>query len=66
MRFMDGNATPAARPNSARTTRRVAAEWPAAHGVRRVKKDHKATPHAITVFPPYLSANAPPITEENM
>lgn len=63
---MQGMATPSASPKKARTAKRLAVEWLAAHGVRRVAKDQKATPHAITLFPPYLSANAPPITEENM
>lgn len=63
---MAGKATPSARPKTARTTKRVAAEWLAAHGVRRVAKDHNATPHAITLVPPNLSAIAPPITEDTM
>lgn len=63
---MDGRATPSASPKKVRTAKRLAVEWLAAHGVRRVAKDHKTTPQAITLFPPYLSTNAPPITDENM
>lgn len=64
--FMEGIATPSARPKMVRTARRVRVEWAAAHGVRRVAKDHRPTPHAITFFPPYLSTKTPPATEENM
>ena len=64
--FMEGRATPSARPKKARTAKRLVVEWFAAHGVRTVAKDHKATPQAITLFPPYLSTKAPPITDENM
>lgn len=63
---MDGIATPSASPKKARTARRLAVEWLAAHGVRSVDKDHRATPQANTLFPPYLSTKAPPITDENM
>lgn len=63
--FMEGKATPSARPNRARTARSIAVEWSAAHGVRKVARDQRATPHAITLFPPYLSARAPPATDEN-
>lgn len=63
---MEGRATPSANPKNVRTAKRLVVEWLAAHGVRRVAKDHKATPHAITLFPPYLSTKAPPITDENM
>lgn len=64
--LIEGMATPSARPKKARTANRLTVEWLAAHGVRSVAKDQKATPHAITLFPPYLSTNTPPITEENM
>lgn len=63
---MEGRATPSARPKKARIAKRLVVEWFAAHGVRNVAKDHKATPHAITLFPPYLSTKAPPMTDENM
>lgn len=59
-------ATPSARPKRERTARSIAVEWSAAHGVSRVARDHKATPHAKTRFPPYLSAKAPPSIDENM
>ena len=62
---MAGRATPSASPKKARTASRLRVEWEAAHGVMRVAKDHKATPHAITFFPPYLSTKTPPITDEN-
>jgi hypothetical protein len=64
--LMEGIATPSANPKKARTAKRLAVEWLAAQGVRRVAKDHKATPVAITLFPPYLSTKAPPTTDENM
>jgi hypothetical protein len=64
--LMEGKATPSASPKNARTARRATVEWLAAHGVSRVARDHKATPHAITLFPPYLSTRAPPMTDENM
>lgn len=64
--FIEGIATPSARPKKARMTKRLIVEWFAAHGVRRVAKDHNATPQAITRFPPYLSTKAPPITDEKM
>lgn len=64
--FMEGRATPSANPKNARTAKRETVEWLAAQGVRRVAKDHKATPAAITLFPPYLSTNAPPTNDENM
>lgn len=63
---MEGRATPSASPKKARTAKRLVVEWLAAHGVRRVAKDHNPTPHASTFFPPYLSTKAPPITDENM
>ena len=63
---MEGRATPSARPKKARTAKRAMMEWLAAQGVKSVAKDHKATPHANTLLPPYLSTKAPPITEENM
>ena len=63
---MEGRATPSANPKKARTAKRLAVEWFAAQGVSRVAKDHNATPQAITLFPPYLSTKAPPITDENM
>lgn len=63
---MDGRATPSASPKKARTANKPMVEWLAAKGVRRVAKDHKRTPHAITLFPPYLSTKPPPTTEENM
>uniref|UniRef100_A0A2P2IXD2 Uncharacterized protein n=1 Tax=Rhizophora mucronata TaxID=61149 RepID=A0A2P2IXD2_RHIMU len=63
---MEGKATPSASPKKARTANRLAVEWLAAHGVRRVAKDHNATPHAITFLPPYLSTKAPPMTDEKM
>ncbi|RRT39290.1 hypothetical protein B296_00037227, partial [Ensete ventricosum] len=61
---MEGKATPSARPKSARTAKSMAVEWLAAHGVRKVARDQTAAPHAITRFPPYLSARAPPATDE--
>lgn len=64
--LIEGMATPSASPKKARTAKRLAMEWLAANGVKRVAKDHKATPQAITLFPPYLSTNAPPITDERM
>lgn len=60
-----GRATPSASPKKARTANRLRVEWEAAHGVRSVAKDHKATPHAKTFFPPYLSTKIPPITDDN-
>lgn len=63
---MDGRATPSASPKKARTTNNPIVEWLAAKGVSRVARDQKNTPQAITLFPPYLSTRAPPITEENM
>ena len=63
---MDGIVTPSASPKKARTANRLIVEWLAAKGVRRVAKDHKNTPQASTLFPPYLSTKAPPITEDNM
>ncbi|CAN6576193.1 unnamed protein product [Malus baccata var. baccata] len=63
---MDGRATPSVSPKKARTAKRLVVEWLAAHGVRRVAKDHMAKPHAITVFPPYLSTKAPPITDDTV
>jgi hypothetical protein len=59
-----GNATPSARPNSARTASNMMVEREAAHGVRIVAKDHSAAAPAITFFPPYLSAKAPPTMDE--
>lgn len=64
--LIEGKATPSASPNEARMAKRLTVEWLAAHGVKRVATDHKPTPHAITFFPPYLSTNAPPITDEKM
>lgn len=64
--LMDGKATPSASPKKARTAKRLVVEWLAANGVRRVARDQRATPQAITRFPPYLSTNAPPTTDENM
>lgn len=64
--LIDGIATPSASPKKARTAKRLVVEWLAANGVRRVASDQRATPHAITRFPPYLSTNAPPTTDENM
>lgn len=66
MMFIEGIATPSARPKKARTAKRPIVEWFAAHGVISVAKDHKNTPQPITRFPPYLSTNAPPITDEKM
>lgn len=63
---MEGRATPSASPKKARTAKRLVVELLAAQGVRRVAKDHRATPHAITRFPPYLSTKAPPITDEKI
>lgn len=62
--FMDGSATPSARPKRMRTVRSIAVECSAANGVRNVARDHTATPHAMTLFPPYLSARAPPAMDE--
>lgn len=64
--FIEGKATPSARPKRARATKSMLVEWSAAHGVNNVAKDHKATPQAITLFPPYLSANAPPKIDDNV
>lgn len=63
---MEGKATPSASPKKARTAKRLVVEWLAANGVRRVARDQRATPQAITLFPPYLSTNAPPTKDENM
>jgi len=63
---MDGKATPSANPKKDRMANKLTVEWFAARGVRRVAKDHKNTPQANTLFPPYLCTKAPPITEENM
>lgn len=63
---MEGRATPSASPKKARAINKANVEWLAAQGVIRVAKDHKATPQPITFFPPCLSTNAPPITDENM
>lgn len=63
---MEGKATPWASPKMARIVKSVVVEWLAAQGVRSVAKDHIPTPHAKTFFPPYLSTNLPPITDENM
>lgn len=63
---MAGRATPSDSPKKARTANNAIVEWLAAKGVKRVAKDHNNTPHASTLFPPYLSIKAPPITEENM
>ncbi|GMH23045.1 hypothetical protein Nepgr_024888 [Nepenthes gracilis] len=63
---MEGRAKPSASPKKARAAKRLVVEWFAVHGVVRVAKDHNTTPHAITLFPPYLSTKAPPITEEKI
>lgn len=62
--FMDGKATPSARPKRMRTVISVILEWLAAHGVIIVASDQKTTPTAITSFPPYLSTKAPPTVED--
>ena len=59
-----GNATPSARPKSARTASNMMVEREAAKGVRIVAKDQSAAAPAITFFPPYLSAKAPPTMDE--
>jgi hypothetical protein len=64
--LIDGRATPSASPKKARIANKAIVEWFAAKGVRRVAKDHNNTPQANTLFPPYLSTKAPPITEENI
>lgn len=63
---MEGIATPSARPKKARTHNKAKVECAAAQGVSRVAKDHNATPQANTLFPPYRSTDAPPITDEKM
>lgn len=63
---MAGRATPSASPKKARMAKRANVELLAAHGVRSVDRDHNNSPHASTLFPPYLSTKAPPITEEKM
>lgn len=63
---MEGRVTPSASPKNARAANSAIVEWLAAQGVSRVAIDHKVTPHAITVLPPYLSTRAPPISDENM
>lgn len=52
MLFMLGNATPSAIPSRVLMVSSDHKEVSAAQGVRRVAKDHKATPHAITSLPP--------------
>lgn len=52
MLFMQGRATPSAMPRRARIARRSHREVSAAQGVRKVAKDHKATPQAMTTLPP--------------
>jgi hypothetical protein len=59
-----GNATPSARPKSERTASNKIVDRDAAQGVRNVAKDHSAAAPAITIFPPYRSAKAPPTMEE--
>jgi hypothetical protein len=58
-----GNATPSARPKSS-TTSNMRVEREAAQGVRIVAKDQSAAAPAITFFPPYLSAKAPPTMDD--
>lgn len=60
MLFMEGMATPSARPMRARMRSSIPMEWPAAQGVASVASDHKAAPQAITTLPPYRSASRPP------
>lgn len=52
MLFMQGRATPSATPSKARIVSRAQIEVSAAHGVRKVASDHRATPHAMTTLPP--------------
>jgi hypothetical protein len=59
-----GNATPSARPKSERTASSKIVDRDADQGVRKVAKDHSAAAPAITIFPPYRSAKAPPTMDE--
>ena len=52
MLFMHGRATPSAMPSTTRVASKAHKEVSAAHGVRNVASDHKATPHAMTTLPP--------------
>lgn len=62
--LMVGKATPSARPKRARTASSMPVECWAAHGVRKVARDQTVAPHAMTRFPPYRSASAPPATDD--
>lgn len=59
-----GKATPSARPKSMRAASRAPVDRWAANGVRNVASDQSAAAHAITRFPPYLSAKVPPTMDE--
>lgn len=50
--FMHGRATPSAIPSSIRMASRANKDVSDAHGVRKVARDHKATPQAMTTLPP--------------
>lgn len=50
--FIHGNATPSATPSRILVEMNNHSERAAAQGERNVAKDHKATPYAMTRFPP--------------
>nr|GMD69296.1 hypothetical protein BHE74_00042776 [Ipomoea batatas] len=63
MRFDDsaqGKATPSAMPSNIRMRRSIHIETSAAHGVRNVAKDHRATPQAMTTFATKIIRQSPP------